>query len=142
MQIDSEGNSISSFLMFEGDAEEAVQFYVSISTRSKIESLIKYGAAGPGKEGSVQLCRFEMNGQSFTAFDSPVQHAFKFTPALSLFVSAKSKRSRPALQRTLTRRRILMPLDTYPFAERYAWLTDRFCVSWQLPARQSVVDPP
>ncbi len=77
---------ITPFLMFEGKAEEAMSFYVSLFPDSRVVSTNHYGKDGPGQEGTVQLAVFEVAGLRVMCIDSPAKHAFSFTPSVSLFV--------------------------------------------------------
>jgi predicted 3-demethylubiquinone-9 3-methyltransferase (glyoxalase superfamily) len=124
---------ITTFLMFEGKAEEAIKFYTSLFKDSKIHKLTRYGAEGPGAEGTVHQAHFSLNGRDFMAIDSPVKHAFTFTPAISLFVVCEAEGEIDELYSKLsTSGQVLMPLDKYPFSEKFCWLTDKYGVSWQL----------
>lgn len=124
---------ITTFLMFEGNAEAAMTFYVSLFADSKIVSIQRYGKEGPGPEGSVMHALFTLNGQEFMCIDSPAKHAFTFTPATSLFVTCESATEIDALFGKLSEGgQVLMPLNAYPFAKRYGWCNDRFGVSWQI----------
>jgi predicted 3-demethylubiquinone-9 3-methyltransferase (glyoxalase superfamily) len=124
---------ITTFLMFEGKAEEAMNFYVSLFKDSRILDITRYGPEGPGAEGSVTHATFSLNGQTFRCIDSPVKHGFSFTPSMSLFVECGSESEIDALYARLSDGgQILMPLDAYPFSPKYAWLGDRFGVSWQI----------
>ncbi len=65
--------------------------------------------------------------------DSYVKHAFNFTPSMSLYVNCESDAEIESLFKSLTEGgAVLMPLGEYPFSKKYAWITDRFGVSWQL----------
>jgi predicted 3-demethylubiquinone-9 3-methyltransferase (glyoxalase superfamily) len=125
--------SITTFLMFEGRAKEAMDLYMSLFPNSKIVQMSTYGPEGPGKEGSVIHAIFTINGQPVMASDSPVTHAFTFTPSTSFFVqcedAAEFERLFPALS---AEGLVLMPPDNYGFSQRFAWCNDRFGVSWQL----------
>ena len=124
---------ITTFLMFTGSAEEAMTFYVSLFDRSKIVNVDRYGAGEQGKEGSVRHAAFELGGQPFMCIDSPVSHAFTFTPAISLYVSCADELEIDRLATALSDRgQVLMPLAAYPFSKKFTWLQDRFGVSWQL----------
>lgn len=126
--------AVSSFLMFQGnDAEEAITFYTSLIEDSEITSITRYGADGPGKEGSVIQASFSLKGQSFMCIDSYVKHAFTFTPSFSIFLTCDSEEEVDRLFEALsTSGSVLMPLGEYPFAKRFGWLSDRFGISWQL----------
>src|SRR5262245_61246180 len=79
------------FLMFEGKAEEAMKFYVSLIPGSEIIDVVRYGAGGPGTEGSVMKATFSVGGQSVMCIDSHVKHGFTFTPSFSFFVDCASE---------------------------------------------------
>jgi predicted 3-demethylubiquinone-9 3-methyltransferase (glyoxalase superfamily) len=65
--------------------------------------------------------------------DSKVKHAFTFTPATSLFVQCRSKeRMRLLVERLSEGGKVFMPLDDYGFSKLFAWVADKFGVSWQL----------
>lgn len=125
--------TITPFLMFDGNAEQAVHFYVAIFEDAEIRHITRYGPGEQGAEGSVQRADFRLAGRDFIAIDSPVTHAFGFTPALSLFVDFDSEAALDSAYKQLAEGgRELMPLDDYGFSRRFGWLDDRFGVSWQL----------
>jgi predicted 3-demethylubiquinone-9 3-methyltransferase (glyoxalase superfamily) len=124
---------ISNFLMFEGRAEEAMNFYISLFENSKAEHIIKYGPNQGGVEGSIMHAKFTLNGREFMCIDSTVKHQFTFTPAMSLYVDCNSEAEVDKLFSALSEGgQVLMALGAYPFSKKYAWLSDRFGVSWQL----------
>lgn len=124
---------ITPFLMFEGKAEEAMDFYVSLFPESQVESIERYGPQGPGADGSVVRAAFILNGQRLMCIDSPVSHGFTFTPSISLFVDCGSEEEIDCLCTALSEGgKVMMALGAYPFARKFAWLADRFGVSWQL----------
>ena len=124
---------VSTFLMFEGKAEEAMNFYVSLFDGAAVTSVRRYGPGGPGKEGSVMQASFMLKGQNFMCIDSYVKHGFSFTPATSIFVDCDSEAEIDALFRKLSDGgQVLMPLDAYPFSRKFGWVADRFGVSWQI----------
>jgi predicted 3-demethylubiquinone-9 3-methyltransferase (glyoxalase superfamily) len=124
---------VTPFLMFEGRAEEAMTFYISLLPDSGIQHIKRYGPEGPGREGSVVLATFTLAGQQFKCIDSPVKHAFTFTPALSIYINCASEAEIDTLFGRLSEGgQVLMPLAAYPFSPRFGWLNDRFGVSWQL----------
>jgi predicted 3-demethylubiquinone-9 3-methyltransferase (glyoxalase superfamily) len=125
--------SVQPFLMFEGKAEEALGFYAALIANSEITSITRYGPEGPGAEGSVMVATATIGGMKLMASDSYVKHAFSFTPSLSLFMTCKSDAEIERLSAELAKDgAVLMPLDNYGFSRRFAWVNDRFGVSWQL----------
>uniref|UniRef100_B0SXC6 3-demethylubiquinone-9 3-methyltransferase n=1 Tax=Caulobacter sp. (strain K31) TaxID=366602 RepID=B0SXC6_CAUSK len=126
--------TIRPFLMFQdGQAEAAMTFYVSLFADSAILDIERYGAAGPGPDGSVIRARFRIGGQEIFCSDSFVKHAFDFTPSTSLFVDCRSEDEIARLAAALGDGGAeLMPLGGYGFSQRFAWINDRFGVSWQL----------
>ena len=124
---------ITTFLMFEGRAEEAMTFYLSLFDDAEVLSISRYGADGPGKEESVQHATFSLAGQPFMCIDSPMEHAFTFTPAMSLFVQCADEAELDRLYAALAEQGTeLMPLGNYGFSTKFGWVNDRFGVSWQL----------
>ncbi|MBO9561030.1 MAG: VOC family protein [Caulobacter sp.] len=126
--------TIRPFLMFQNqDAEAAMTFYVSLFSDGEILDIERYGAAGPGLEGTVIRARFRVGGQEVFVSDSFVKHAFGFTPSSSLFVDCASEDEIVRLSAVLAEGgAVLMPLGDYGFSKRFAWVNDRFGVSWQL----------
>jgi predicted 3-demethylubiquinone-9 3-methyltransferase (glyoxalase superfamily) len=126
-------NTITPFLMFEGEAEEAMNFYVSLFDNSEITEITRYKAGEAGREGSVMLATFVLNGMKVMCIDSPGEHPFSFTPSISLYVSCTTEEEVERLFNELSEGgQVLMPLNSYPFSEKYSWVNDRFGVSWQL----------
>ncbi|MFD8371131.1 VOC family protein [Streptomyces sp. NPDC059688] len=124
---------ITTFLMFEGDAENAMTFYSTLFDDAEIVSIQRYGADGPGKEGSVRHATFSLAGEQFMCIDSPAKHAFGFTPAISLFVQCADEAEIDRLYTALAEQGTeLMPLGDYGFSPKFGWINDRFGVSWQL----------
>lgn len=124
---------IKTFLMFEGTAEDAMNFYVSLFDDAKIISVERYGPAAMGLEGTVLKAVFELAGQEFMCIDSPVKHEFTFTPSISLFVDCESDAQISEFFEKLSEEgQILMQLGEYPFSQKYGWVADKFGVSWQL----------
>ncbi|MGN6147931.1 MAG: VOC family protein [Rhizomicrobium sp.] len=125
--------SVSTFLMFTGRCEEALNFYTSLISNSKIEGITKWGSGGPGKEGTVMRATFTLNGVEYLATDSPAVHAFTFTPSISLFAECDDEAELDRLFEALSEnQRVLMPLGNYGFSKKFGWCVDRFGVSWQL----------
>lgn len=132
---DANHPTITTFLMFEGKAEEAMNTYVGLFENSTVESITRYGPGEHGKEGTVQLASFSLNGRSFKCIDSPVSHGFTFTPAISIYVTCSNEQQVDRYFETLSQAgQVMMPLGEYPFSKRFVWLQDKFGVSWQLSA--------
>ena len=124
---------LTPFLMFEGKAEAAANLYVSVIPDSVILSIERWAAGQPGKEGSVRMARLRLGDLEVMCFDSPVPHAFTFTPASSLFLVCRSEEEIDRLSAALGEGgAFLMPLGNHGFSRKFAWLNDRFGVSWQL----------
>ncbi len=84
-------SKIQPFLMFEGDAEEAISFYVSLFPGAGVLDVVRYGSNETGVEGSIKKARFSIGSQTILCTDSAVKHRFSFTPAFSLFVECESE---------------------------------------------------
>ena len=124
---------ITPFLMFEGKAEEAMNFYVSLFENARVIRLTRYGPGEAGAEGSVMQAAFSPAGQTILCIDSPMKHAFTFTPAMSLFVDCGTEEELGELFAKLSESgQVLMPLGDYGFSRKFAWVSDRYGVSWQL----------
>lgn len=124
---------VSTFLMFDGHAEEAMKFYVSLFADGKITRMNRYGPNQAGAEGTILQAGFTLNGQNFLCTDSNTKHAFTFTPAMSIFVDCEDEAEIDRLATALGEGgRFLMPLNKYWFSSKFAWVEDRFGVSWQL----------
>lgn len=127
------GANIRPFLMFEGRAEEAMNFYVSLFPAAEVLSIVRYGANGPGGEGSVMKASFSIGNQTILCTDSVVKHDFTFTPAISLFVECESEEQIDSVYSALViGGSAHMPLGAYGFSRKFGWVDDRYGVSWQL----------
>lgn len=125
---------ITSFLTFqENNAEKAMNFYVELFDNSKVIDIQRYDKNGPGKEGTVLKAIFELNGKQFICSDSFIKHDWDFTPAVSNWVECESQEELERLYKALSEKGdIMMPLDNYGFSQQFAFVEDRFGVSWQL----------
>ena len=112
---------ISTCLWFDGQAEEAMNFYVSIFKNAKKTDVLRWGDVGPGPKGSVLTCSFELDGREFMALNGGPQ--FKFTPAISLVVNCETQAEVDHYWDKL--------LDGGKPME-CGWLTDKFGISWQV----------
>ncbi len=112
---------ITPSLWFDENAEEAIRFYTSIFKNSRIGSITRYGAEGPGPEGTVMTVSFQLTGQEFLAINGGPQ--FKFSPAVSFIVNCETQEE----------------IDYYwdklsegGETEQCGWLKDQFGLSWQI----------
>lgn len=129
-------DSVKPFLMFEGNAEAAMSFYVSLFPGAEVIDINRYGPGEAGAEGSVMTATFSIAGQTVMCIDSPAKHAFTFTPSFSFFVECSSEEEIRRLLDALSEGGAeLMPLADYGFSRQFAWVNDRFGVSWQLNLR-------
>jgi predicted 3-demethylubiquinone-9 3-methyltransferase (glyoxalase superfamily) len=112
---------ITPFLWFDDQAEQAVNFYTSIFKNSKVLSVSRYGDAGPGQPGKVMTATFQLNGQEFTALNGGPE--FKFTEAISFFVSVETQAEVDELWEKLT---------AGGEESQCGWLKDKFGLSWQI----------
>lgn len=125
--------SVVTQLMFEGKAEEAMKCYVALFKGSQIGKVEKYGPGEMGPEGSIKRAEFTVAGHPLACIDSPVKHAFTFTPSISLFVECIDEQELDtAFQQLSAGGMVLMPPGNYGFSAKFAWINDRFGVSWQL----------
>jgi predicted 3-demethylubiquinone-9 3-methyltransferase (glyoxalase superfamily) len=125
---------VTTFLMFQnGDAEEAMNFYVSLFDDGKVVAVERYGPGEPGPEGTVKHALFTLAGREYMCIDSVPKHDFTFTPSMSLFVDCDSEEQIQRVVQALGEgRQALMPLGSYGFSTKFGWVNDRFGVSWQL----------
>lgn len=112
---------ITPFLWFDHQAEEAVNFYLSVFEGSKKLLVTRYGEGSPAPKGSVMTVNFVLNGQEFVALNGGP--AYQFTPAVSFVVNCESQTE----------------VDEYwgklsegGRQDQCGWLTDKFGVSWQI----------
>ena len=113
---------VTPFLWFDGNAEEAVQFYTSVFKNAKVTSMTRYGDAGPGPKGTVMTASFQLDGLEFTALNGGPQ--FQFSPATSFVIHCKDQEE----------------VDHYwnklgvegGKTNQCGWLDDKFGVTWQV----------
>src|SRR5262249_42862213 len=89
MKMIKSAQKITPFLWFDGQAEEAANFYTSIFENSKIIDITHYGDSGPGDKGSVMTVSFELEGQRYVGLNGGPN--YKFTPAVSFYISCKTQ---------------------------------------------------
>ena len=112
---------VSPCLWFDGQAEEAMNLYLSLFKNAKMTDVVRWGDTGPGPKGSVLTCAFELDGQEFTALNGGPM--YQFTPAISLSVDCDTQAEVDELWEKLGKG------GRY---DRCGWLQDRFGLSWQI----------
>jgi len=136
--------NITTFLTFVGDqcgkAEEAITFYTSIFPNSEIKSIIKYaeGEAG-GTPNLIKHGVFTLNGTVYMVSESSYEHAWSFSPGVSLYISDTSEQLIQTLFDQLSSNggQIMIPLDSYNgdgdygFGKKFGWCQDKYGISWQ-----------
>lgn len=112
---------ITPFLWFNGNAEEAMNFYVSIFKNSRIVNISRYGEDGSGPQGTVTTGTFQLEGQEFMALNGGPQ--FTFSSAISFFVNCETQEEVDELWGKLVEG---------GEAIRCGWLKDKFGMTWQI----------
>lgn len=120
--------TITPHLWFDRQARDAAEFYVSLFPGSRVTSLTTLSDT---PSGDCDLVSFELAGMPFMAISAgPL---FQFNPSVSFHANCSTKEEVDALWDNLSPGgKVLMPLDTYPFSERFGWLEDRYGLSWQV----------
>lgn len=112
---------ITPFLWFKGNAEEAVDFYLSIFKKAKKGAVARYGDAGPGPKGSVMMIEFQLEGQDFLVMNADSD--FEFNESISFLVSCKTQKEVDYYWERLSKGGKKVACG---------WLKDKFGVSWQI----------
>jgi predicted 3-demethylubiquinone-9 3-methyltransferase (glyoxalase superfamily) len=113
---------IAPCLWFDANAEEAMNFYLSIFKNSKVLSVLRHGEAGPGPKGSVLAVSFLLDGTEIMALNGGPH--FQITPAISLFVKCETQAEVDYFWEKL--------LAGGGKTQQCGWLTDKYGVSWQI----------
>ena len=119
---------IVTHLWFDKEALEAAEFYTNLFDHSSIDSVVTLNDT---PSGSAESIVFTLAGQSFMSISAgPI---FKLNPSVSLQVVCKTLAEVDHLWKQLSKGgSILMPLDAYPFSEKYGWTEDKYGLSWQI----------
>jgi predicted 3-demethylubiquinone-9 3-methyltransferase (glyoxalase superfamily) len=112
---------ITPFLWFDDQAEEAMNFYVSIFKNSKVASITRYGDEGPGPKGTVMVASFQLDGQEFLALNGGPQ--FTFSPAVSFVVNCETQEEVDEFWEKLSQGGA---------KNQCGWLQDKYGLSWQV----------
>lgn len=118
--------NIKSFLWFDNNAEEAVDFYRSLFRNVTIGKIARYSDAGPAPKGQVMTIEFEIEGQSFVALNGGPH--YQFTPAVSFSVECETQAEIDRLWDGL------VAGGGKPV--QCGWITDRFGLSWQIVPKE------
>ncbi len=124
---------IKPHLWFDQDAKQAAEFYASFMP----DSAVNYANHFPMPGGECEVVEFTIADQSF--FGISAGHKLGINPSISFMVHFDPSRNADAAQqidqiwnRLIEGGKVMMPLDKYPFSERYGWAADKYGVSWQL----------
>jgi predicted 3-demethylubiquinone-9 3-methyltransferase (glyoxalase superfamily) len=112
---------IAPCLWFDGQAEEAMDFYIAVFKNSKVVNVTRYGEAGPGKQGTVMVGTFQIEGQDFYALNGGPQYAF--TPAISFLIHCETQ---PEVDE------LWQKLSEGGKSQGCGWMKDKYGVSWQI----------
>ena len=114
---------ITPFLWFDGEAEEAAKFYVSVFKNSRISEVTHYtGKELPERKGQVMTVGFVLDGQEFVALNGGPQ--FKFTEAISFVINCETQEEIDYYWEKLT-------ADGGEEVQ-CGWLADKYVLSWQV----------
>jgi predicted 3-demethylubiquinone-9 3-methyltransferase (glyoxalase superfamily) len=119
---------ITPHLWFDKEAKEAAEFYTSLLPDSKVTNITTLHDT---PSGDCDVVSFVLADQPFMAISAgPL---FKFNPSVSFHIKFKTKDEVDAIWEKLSAGgKVLMPLDAYPFSERYGWIEDKYGLSWQV----------
>ena len=125
------------FLMFQGEAKQALALYREVFP--DYEELLLQEHPEGAQAGQIAMARIRVGGLEIMLNDSPPVHAFTFTPSASTFIDCDDETQLRTLAEKLSEGGgVMMPVGNYGFSALFAWVADRFGVSWQLnlPAAQ------
>jgi len=132
-------------LMFVGEqcgrANDALDFYAANIPGFAVQHVVRIEEPGDPRIGDVRRAEFTIGKAKFIAFDSAPPHSFTFTPAISIWIELDSGEDIRTLYEKLSEGGSThMPLAEYGFSQQYAWVDDRFGVSWQINLPFPVTD--
>lgn len=121
---------VATFLMFnDGRGVEAMNFYVSLFD----DAVVEHDRNAEEADATTTAIAFTIHGQRFMVYNSPMEHPFTFTPAVSISITCDDEAELDRLFAELVEDgQVLMPPADYGFSRKFAWVADRFGVSWQL----------
>lgn len=117
-----------------GKAEEAIKFYTSLIPNSEIKRIERWKEGEPmSVAGQVKTALFTLDGIEYMASENTGNHMFSFTPAISIFIECDNEAELRHIHQELSAGGIeRVPVGNYGFSTLFAWVDDRFGVSWQL----------
>ncbi len=122
---------ITPFLWYDDAAEDASTLYASLLENSEITDVSRLPDENPGSPGKVTIVSARLAGRDVQAMNAGPDHLF--TPSSSMFVGCETVEQVDRLWEGLSEGGVaLMPLDAYPFSERFGWVQDRYGLSWQI----------
>jgi len=128
------------FLMFQGNAKEAIDYYVDNLDFVELRSLEIYREDEGGKVGTVKSALLKIDGIEYYVKDNPVEQPFDFTPSFSIFITADTIFEQEQIFNKLKRKgMILMPNGEYGFSRAYGWCIDQFGLSWQVSVKDDLI---
>jgi len=150
---DAVAQKLSIFLMFHGNAEEAMNFYTSVFENAEVVHVIRARAEDTGwAPGILQYGIFKIAGQQVICMNVPPPgsrpynvapwHEFKFNPAITIYVERDSKEDFDKLYEALTEGgEIYLPAQSYDFSPMFAWVNDRYGISWRISLSSNQAPP-
>ncbi|MCG8574660.1 MAG: VOC family protein, partial [Flavobacteriales bacterium] len=124
---------IRSLTFQDGNAEEAMNFYVEVFKNSKVISVKHWGEGMPNSADKIMQATFELDGNLFMCSDSPAIHDWNFTPAVANYVECDDENEINELYSKLSENgKIMMELANHGFSQKFAFIEDQYRVSWQL----------
>ena len=124
---------LTSLTFQDGNAEQAMNFYVRVFPNARIIIVKRWGTDGPVEEGRIMQATFELDGNLFMCSDSPAVHDWDFSPAVSKYIECGDETEINTLfQRLSENGTVTMPLNNYGFSQKFGWVIDQYGLSWQL----------
>lgn len=124
--------AVSPFLAFNGQAREALEAYQAALPGAEVLHVHPFGPGEEGAEGELRLAVLRIGNHHLRMIDVPTDAGFRPNGAMSIHVVLDTAKEVDTIAENLGTSGALMPPDSYPFAERFAWVVDRFGVHWQL----------
>ena len=125
--------TVATHIMFQGGvAGAALKFYEQVLPGFQVRSITHHDDQNPDAKGWIFQAKADFQGHRLMVIDSPIAHDFDLTPSMSLFVELQADNFQGVFDGLSRDGTVLMPPDDYGFSRRFAWVQDRFGVSWQI----------